>query len=166
MPLSPESKLSKTLRSKRDLLEGLKLSSSNSITRSLLMIKRNMRNWLINSSSRRRKDRIRWGKLSGNVSNRPRSIYWRTSMHQERRIFFWSRIRRRKLNGSSSTRKHKLKLLLLNKVLSTKLVPPRRPHPERTIRWISLSRWMRKTASKEHTSKRKCSRKEPLNWLS
>ena len=165
LPLK-EKELLRRLKSKRKPREDKRSLSFNSTTNKPVLIKRPMKSWSTSLCSRKPKDNTRWERLNGKERSRLESTFWRMCIKPERKTFFSNRPRKEKWSGSKSTKDNKLKLLLLNRMRSSKLEQPRRPLQERIIRWIFWSKWTKRIEFKEPICKRKCTRKEQQNWQS
>lgn len=136
------------------------------ITRLPKTIKMPMRKWLMKLCSRRLRDSSKCGMHSGKERTKPESICLRMSIRAEKRTYCWNKLRNRNQNGKRIMKNNKLKLLLPNRMLSLKLEPPRKQLLERLTNWTCWSRWTRKIGFKEHSCKRKCTRKGLLSLQS
>ena len=164
-PLLKEKELWLKSKIMKNNKEEERLSSFNNITSKRELIKRLMKNWSTSLCNKKLRDNTKWERLNGKEKNKQESIFLRMCTRLEKRIFCSNKLRRGKWSGSKIMKDSKLKLLLRNRMLSLKPEQQKRPLLERITRWISLSKWTRKIEFKEPISKRKCMRKEQLNWL-
>ena len=166
MPPSQERRPLKKLKSKKEPREEEKLLSYSNIINNQLMIKKHMKNWLMNLCSKKQKDNTKWEKPSGKEKSKLESTSWKMFINLEKRTSFWSNKGKRKWNGSNNMKRIKLKLLLPSKTLSLRLELLKNKQIERIIKWIFWSKWTKRIESKELTFKKKCTKREPLSWLS
>lgn len=161
----PDNKLWLILKKQKEKREETKWLLYKSTTNKQKLIKVRTKNLWTNSWRPKPKDSTKWERLNGKEKSKLESTYWRMFINQEKRTYYWSKIKLKKPIGSRITKKNKLKPRLLNKMPNSKRELLKKQLFERTIKWIFWNRWMKKIEFKELSYKKKCTKNVQLNWL-
>ena len=137
---SPEKRHYKKSKRRKRIPEGRKLLNSSSITNRLRATKKPMKRRWMSSSNKKLRGNTKCEKHSGSEKSKPGSTSSRMSINQEKRIFFSSRPRKRKMIGLETTRSSRLRLPLLSKTLNSKLEQLESKPSVKITRWTSCGR--------------------------